>query len=393
MSAHHYTTSSWKAKTVDTLTAAAQSHEVSDSLKNMSLDLKDTTSANQDSALNTVHAAFDSKIAKTEELKSLLEDTLAATNKEIATLEQKLAELETLKKLKESAYHWNASMKELRNTRPQRERTNDKTQYSLDQQGVCLNNTILSLTKLINGALTDIQKLNKNKQRLEKDLAEKTHALGLDSDSVGTTQDGAHAPHFAPGGTVGLTTTGTWIKVTEENVADANRSIDNSKRLRDLSDQTAAECLANENSAKKTVIQELTTNLNNTKDLMNRLEDKIAENEATIKKDMDASDELNDALQAKYPALDLAKHRFTNRTGERPGKELMGDAVHQALRNEFSTLDAAAQALLDNIKRIASDVAHLKETQAALIADLDDKKAHHAIDSQVMDSTNNAYPA
>lgn len=133
--------------------------------------------------------------------------------------------------------------------------------------------------------------------------------------------------------------------------------------------------------------------MNMTTDLIAGLENRMLDNDGKINAAEGISQELNAALEAKFPALDLTKHRFTHRTGGRPGKELVGDAVHQALRNEYTTLDTAAQALVDRIKKVSLEIQHLQESQEKLRLDVEDKKSHLAIDEEIYNSTQSKYPA
>lgn len=388
-----HTTHTWRSETTNNLASSAQAHAVSSSLDKLSSDLKNLTTTQQDNALATVHRAFESRIAKTEGLKANLEESLSLTCDEIARISAKEEELAALLVLKQRAYDWNQRMQNLRSTRPQRENTNDKTQYCLVQQGKRLHETIVALTNLISAAQSDHQKLDKCKAALEKDLAEKDSALNLDKHALQSSQETAHLAHYEPPGTVGITTIGTWVKTTEENIREATQAQQNSTRLRGLAENQAAECLAGEKNTYNNMMNELRTNMAATTNLINGLQEHLSSNDDKILQAQHTYNELTDALHAKFPALDLAKHRYTHRTTDRPSKEVMGDEVHQALRDEHISLDRAAQDLAHRIEKVKLDIQALQDMQAKLQADLKDKEEHLRIDSEVQHSANAEYPA
>eukprot|EP00238_Polyblepharides_amylifera_P002107 CAMPEP_0196589934 /NCGR_PEP_ID=MMETSP1081-20130531/65044_1 /TAXON_ID=36882 /ORGANISM="Pyramimonas amylifera, Strain CCMP720" /LENGTH=375 /DNA_ID=CAMNT_0041912877 /DNA_START=123 /DNA_END=1250 /DNA_ORIENTATION=+ len=372
---------------------ASQANTVSRSLDKLSTELKDTTYQQQRSARDTVDRNFEQRLDQTEKLKAMLEVALNNTNVEIQENINKEAELEALKAEQEKALLWTMSMLECRSTeRPVRERTDDKTQYSLSQLGAVLQQNIGSEKELINGCRTDNQKLHAMKDILTLDLEEKTLALKLDQEAYDASEGNCPTPYYVPPKTVGHTTMGAWIKNTELNCLSARRCIENSLRLRQLADIKMAEHRKKERTAVSNMLLELRANIAHTEDLIQKLEDCIAETQQKIADAETMASELETALNAKYPSMDLTKHRYTHRTTGRPAKELMGDWVHQALRDEYVLLDHAAQMLYDRMMEVHRDIDFLNGALTQLQDDLSDKQTHLATDKKVEASTGDCYP-
>lgn len=95
-------------------------------------------------------------------------------------------------------------------------------------------------------------------RKLEKDMQEKSYALGLDTEAVQASEDRAPTPFYVPPSTVGVPMTmGSWVKATEENCLLADRCIQNGERMRHLSNIKMQEHKAAEHKAVKAALLEL----------------------------------------------------------------------------------------------------------------------------------------
>jgi len=379
---------------------ADQARAVSSSLSRLAVELKDKTSSHQVQARQMVDRNLETKIDKTEQLRSMLEQALKAVNTEMEAVSKVQQELEAFLADQEAALAWSSQQQDTRATeRPVRERTDDTTQYSFAKMSNVVSMNINNVKKLILGCRADTIKLVEVRRKLEKDMQEKSYALGLDTEAVQASEDRAPTPFYVPPSTVGVPMTmGSWVKATEENCLLADRCIQNGERMRHLSNIKMQEHKAAEHKAVKAALLELRNNKAATEKLSKELQKCISETEEKIKAGEGTHSELQEALTAKYPSMDLTKHRFTHRVygtpaDNRPEKELMGDFVHQSLRDEYTYLDKASQQLYDRISQVQTDISFLESASTQLKDDLTDKQLHLSIDKKVEESAMSKYPA
>lgn len=95
---------------------------------------------------------------------------------------------------------------------------------------------------------------------------------------------------------------------------DVLKVVENGQRLRHLCGLKVAEHTRSEHKVTKAVLKELRQNEKATAALVASLEETIAATRSKLAETEGIVEDLEAALQDKYPNMELAKHRFTART-------------------------------------------------------------------------------
>jgi len=322
-------------------------------------------------------------LSKSENLSSLLTDTLQATDDELRELEACKAKLEKNLARRSRALDLNLKRVQLRAQRPGREMVSDDVQSRLLGQGKLLQASIDKIGRCMKNADIDHSKLWEAKEALASDRMDKDEAMRLDTQALSLksadfTQDqgGLQKKVFAY--------PHNWYKGTGQGVHEARNLQNDASRLR-----LAIERLLEESAeAEKMMERSLNEALRERTEVTNAVKGHLQQQrEATRVELLEAQKRkaaLLAAMDSKREPMALARQRYQMRK-QRPTRELVHDEVEDALTQEFHDLQVIVNNMEQKIKGVEREIQVLNANMQQLDANIVDKASALSLDTQCMD--------
>lgn len=369
----------WKKETLDHINQGNQEAQLSTTLRltSKALELDAYEQASRD--ISVVDAAIQSKIGKTQNLKSALETAMVDTQAEINQLIRLRSELDVQMGNTDHKLAVNEQRMKVRSERPHRELTNDEVQKKLvSQQGVlmAIAERALRGQQLID---IDVKRLQQCLRQLEADLQDKALSVRIDEEVAGIPPRGSAD---LTGGSLAKRTTcypHAWQKSTEDNIQRAYHWIADGQRLRKAIALTIKETQHTEKDLRHSLNSSMLFKMQETARLRKDLDAQLAKLASEKAKAEEQRSSLIKSLEDKKGPLNQAKQRYMLRN-TRPTRERVNDEVEIALTQELNHLKAMSTKLTEKINAIDSEVAQLSANANSLQANIADKDASLKLD-------------
>ncbi len=173
----------------------------------------------------------------------------------------------------------------------------------------------------------------------------------------------------------------TWVRSTEDNLAQARHWLNDSARLRKAIRHAIQEARNVEHDTSRGLNHAMLSKLASTQRLKDSIEAQLAKVRDEQAKAAAQRAKLASALEAKRGPLAQAKERFALRR-QRPCRETVQDDVEAALTREIAHLNAVTSQLHDKVVSVDKELDALALASAMLEDNLKDKMAALALDER-----------
>jgi len=266
---------------------------------------------------------------------------------------------------------------ELRKHRPTRELVRDEVEYEQQMLEKEHMETCALYQQTLYACGNELKRLDDARGKLQYDIDQKEETIRLDSQVLGMDAASAHSP--VPGKSSILPY--AWSGTSAELISFSQDVCATAQRLTYKSANIRAARAGIEEEGRQRALAALCKRLNETQALAGDLHGRIQQVCADIDADFHEKQMLEDAIQDKIPALELAKSRLNARVS-RPGMERVRDVAERALEAEVNDLSRSIEELSLSRDRVLANLARLEASRQQLEGDLADKEAALKIDEQ-----------
>jgi len=266
---------------------------------------------------------------------------------------------------------------ELRKQRPTRELVRDEVEYEMQMLEKEHMETCALYQQTLYACGNELKRLDDVRGKLQYDIDQKEETIRLDSQVLGMDHASANTP--LPGKSSILPY--AWSGTSAELISFSQDVCATAQRLTYKSANIRAARAGIEEEGRQRALAALCKRLNETQALAGDLHGRIQQVCADIDADTQEKSMLEDAIQDKVPALELAKSRLNARVS-RPGMERVRDVAERALEAEVNDLGRSIEELSLSRDRVLANLARLEASKQQLDADLADKEAALKIDEQ-----------
>jgi len=268
---------------------------------------------------------------------------------------------------------------ELRKQRPTRELVRDEVEYELQMLEKEHMETCALYQQTLFACGNELKRLDDTRGKLQYDIDQKEETIRLDSEVLGM-EVGMPSPMPTKSSILPYTWTGT----SAELMSFAQDVCATAQRLTSKSANIRAARAGIEEEGRQRALAALRKRVYDTENLANELKMRIAQVDADIEADQAEKVSLEQAIQDKQPALELAKSRLQARVS-RPGMERVRDVAERALEAEVVDLQRSIEELALSRERVIANLARLVASREQLAADLADKEVALRIDSACLE--------
>lgn len=268
---------------------------------------------------------------------------------------------------------------ELRRQRPTRELVRDEVEYELQMLEKEHMETCALYQQTLFACGNELKRLDDTRGKLQYDIDQKEETIRLDSEVLGM-EVGMPSPMPTKSSILPYTWTGT----SAELMSFAQDVCATAQRLTSKSANIRAARAGIEEEGRQRALAALRKRVYDTENLANELKMRIAQVDYDIEADEAEKLSLEQAIQDKKPALELAKSRLQARVS-RPGMERVRDVAERALEAEVVDLQRSIEELALSRERVIANLARLVASREQLTADLADKEVALRIDSACLE--------
>lgn len=268
---------------------------------------------------------------------------------------------------------------ELRKQRPTRELVRDEVEYEMQMLEKEHMETCALYQQTLFACSNEIKRLQETRGKLQYDMDQKEETIRLDSEVLGMSIGSPMMQASAKSSVLPYTWTGTSAELmahTQDICATAQRLTSKSANIR-------AARAGIEEEGRQRAIAALNKRVYATENLSNELKMRIAQVDSDIEAGEAEKATLEQAIEDKKPALELAKTRLNARVS-RPGMERVRDVAERALEAEVVDLTRSIEELTLSRDRAMANLARLAASRVELINDLADKEVALELDTKCM---------
>jgi hypothetical protein len=273
---------------------------------------------------------------------------------------------------------------ELRKQRPTRELVRDEVEYEMQMLEKEHMETCALYQQTLFACSNELKRLDDTRGKLQYDVDHKEETIRLDSEVLGMATG---SPMQAVPGKSNVLPY-TWTGTSAELMSYAQDVCATAQRLTSKSANIRAARAGIEEEGRQRALAALSKRVHDTETLAVELQQRIAQVDADIEADGAEKVSLEQAIEDKKPALELAKTRLNARVS-RPGMERVRDVAERALEAEVVDLQRSIEELALSRERIIANLARLTASRQQLAADLADKEVALKIDSQCVEKMDN----
>jgi len=267
---------------------------------------------------------------------------------------------------------------EIRKQRPTRELVRDEVEYEMQMLEKEHMETCALYQQTIFACTNELKRLDDTRGKLQFDIDQKEETIRLDSQVLGMERGTPGAvpakSHILPY---------SWSGTSAELMSFAQDVCATAQRLTSKSANIRAARSGIEEEGRQRALAALTKRINDTEHLASELDQRIAQVGANIEADQQEKAALEEAINDKIPALELARSRLNTRVS-RPGMERVRDVAERALEAEVNDLTRSIEELTLSRDRVMANVARLMQSHEQLSSDVADKRVALEIDGRCL---------
>jgi len=263
-----------------------------------------------------------------------------------------------------------------RKQRPTRELVRDEVEYEMQMLEKEHMETCALYQQTLYACGNELKRLEDTRGKLQYDCDQKEETIRLDSEVLGMVVGGPLSPMSGKSNILPYTWTGT----SAELMSFAQDVCATAQRLTSKSANIRAARAGIEEEGRQRAVAALKKRVFDTETLATEIKMRIAQVDADVVADQAEKVSLEQAIEDKKPALELAKSRLNARLS-RPGIERVRDVAERALEAEVVDLTRSIEELALSRERVIANLARLVASREQLAADLADKEVALSIDS------------
>ncbi|KAF8766392.1 tektin-1-like [Argiope bruennichi] len=314
-------------------------------------------------------------------------------DKSIAKLEDSLDKLAHLKiRLKKAAENCKDPILACKKAMMERDKrlgvdmVQDKPQMEIQKYHILLEDVLAIFEKTIQEIEDQMISDRAAKQRLLRDVTDKQAALEIDTHASSCRPENKPSkgfkfdPDLMTPEKVSLTMA-DWERTTRHNIEKAEREVKNSRDFTPRTEEMLSRTYNDLTQQRLRVINALKDRLKELCDAQKNLEQRQARVQKQILDMEDTILKLDQAMERKYPSIELASNRMEGRR-QRPRHELCRDSVDVELEEEVRYLSLSLHQLRKQKSEAQEMLRKLDQTRLALQKDIEVKKNSIYIDQE-----------
>lgn len=359
----------WTAETHDTPAGTTAVQTRKDTKGRMMQQIKSTLLAEQKTM-----RALRSKMHQTKNLLSNLENTLDATEHELAKM-QECKERLTAERARVSVnLEINTDRRQFRAQRPGRECVNDMAHKQLASETLLLEDIGSKLSLLLEEVEDTSDHLGRIKWLLAADLADKNAALEVDNqctDLGSRWPEGPVPGEDLPSVSLKQVPT-TWKVNTMQTVELAVQQHQEANNLRVKVAKVTLNAQLAEKIQYDLVQQAVEKRVATVGRLKKEVEIKLQQVTQEVMDVTTTKHRLEESVALKGPPLQITWQRYRARS-QRPERELVHDEVEHALKEQYEALHASLESMKQQLSHVTAHLGEVLKIQADLDTNVADK--------------------